>query len=56
MAAKRARLVYRMLRYGMKYLDQGAEFYEAQHREREVKNRKWKEAKREFQVIDAPAA
>ena len=32
MAAKLARLVYRMLRYGMKYVDQGAEFYEAQHR------------------------
>ena len=31
MAAKLARLVYRMLRYGMKYVDQGAEFYEAQH-------------------------
>jgi len=29
MAAKLARLVYRMLRYGMKYVDQGAEFYEA---------------------------
>src|SRR5205809_6874379 len=28
MAAKLARLVYRMLRYGMKYVDQGAAFYE----------------------------
>ncbi|MGA7313075.1 MAG: hypothetical protein WBX22_03810, partial [Silvibacterium sp.] len=26
MAAKLARLVYRMLRYGMKYVDQGAKF------------------------------
>jgi transposase len=33
MAAKLARLVYRMLRYGMKYVDRGAEFYEAQHRQ-----------------------
>ena len=32
MAAKLARLVYRMLRYGMKYMDKGAAFYEAQHR------------------------
>jgi len=32
MAAKLARLVYRMMRYGMKYVDQGARFYEAQHR------------------------
>jgi len=31
MAAKLARLIYRMLRYGMKYVDQGAEFYEAQN-------------------------
>src|SRR2546430_9051889 len=32
MAAKLARLIYRMLRYGMKYVDQGAAFYELQHR------------------------
>src|SRR5882724_478836 len=31
MAAKLARLIYRMMRYGMKYVDQGARFYEAQH-------------------------
>jgi hypothetical protein len=28
MAAKLARLVYRMLRYGMEYVDRGAAFYE----------------------------
>ena len=28
MAAKLARLVYRMLRYGMKYVDKGADFYQ----------------------------
>ena len=32
MAAKLARLVYRMLRYGIKYVDRGVEFYQAQHR------------------------
>jgi hypothetical protein len=32
MAAKLARLLDRMLRYGMKYVNQGAEFYETQHR------------------------
>jgi hypothetical protein len=31
MAAKLAGLLYRMLRFGMKYVDQGAEFYETQH-------------------------
>src|SRR5205823_13784346 len=36
MAAKLARLVYRMLRYGMKYVDQGAQFYDAQHRKLQV--------------------
>jgi len=36
MAAKLARLVYRMLRYGMKYVNQGAEFYDAQHRKQQV--------------------
>ncbi len=36
-AAKLARLVYRMLRYGMKYVDQGAAFYELRHRELQIK-------------------
>jgi transposase len=56
MAAKLARLVYRMLRYGMKYVDQGAQFYEAQHRNRQINYLKWKAAKLGFQIIDAPAA
>jgi len=56
MAAKLARLVYRMLRYGMKYVDQGAAFYEAQHRQLQIKQLKWKAAKLGFQVVQAPAA
>ena len=56
MAAKLARLVYRMLRYGMKYVDQGAEFYEAQHRKLQIKQLKWKAVKLGFQVVEAPAA
>ena len=56
MAAKLARLVYRMLRYGMKYVDQGAEFYEPQHRQRQISHLKWKAAQLGFQIIDAPAA
>ena len=54
MAAKLARLVYRMLRYGMKYVDQGAEFYEAQHRQLQIRHLKWKAAKLGFQVVEAP--
>ena len=30
-AAKLARLVYRMLRYGITFIDRGAKFYDAQH-------------------------
>jgi len=56
MAAKLARLVYRMLRYGMKYVDQGAAFYEAQHRQLQIKHLKWKAAKLGFQIVQAPAA
>jgi transposase len=56
MAAKLARLVYRMLRYGMKYVDQGAEFYEAQHRKRQINHLKWKAAKLGFQIVEAAAA
>ena len=55
MAAKLARLVYRMLRYGMKYVDQGAKFYEAQHRERQITQLKWKAAKLGFHVVEAAA-
>jgi len=44
MAAKLARLVYRMLRYGMKYVDKGAATYQAQHRQSQIKQLKWKAA------------
>jgi hypothetical protein len=35
-AAKLARLVYRMLRYGMKYVDKEAAFYDAEHRQQQI--------------------
>src|SRR2546422_6359916 len=56
MAAKLARLVYRMLRYGMKYVDQGAAFYELKHRERQVHQLKWKAAQLGYKVTLLPAA
>jgi transposase len=56
MAAKLARLVYRMLRYGMKYVDQGAQFYQAQHRQLQIKHLKWKANKLGFRLVQAPAA
>ena len=56
MAAKLARLVYRMLRYGMKYLDRGAAVYEAEHQRLQLKHLKWKAAKLGYQIVQAPAA
>ena len=56
MAAKLARLIYRMLRYGMQYIDQGAEFYQEQHRQLQIKYLKRKAAQLGFQIIGAPAA
>jgi hypothetical protein len=52
MAAKLARLVDRMLRYGMSFIDRGAEFYDAQHRKLQVNKRK--AANLGFQIIEAP--
>jgi hypothetical protein len=56
MAAKLARLVYRMLRYGMQFVDQGADFYDAQHRKLQINYLKRKAANLGFQIIEAPAA
>jgi len=56
MAAKLARLVYRMLRYGMKYADRGAAFYEVEHQRLQIKHLKWKAAKLGYQIVQAPSA
>ncbi len=56
MAAKLARLVYRVLRYGMKYVDRGAAFYEAQHRQLQIKHLNSKATKLGFQIIQVPTA
>ena len=56
MAAKLARLIYRMLRYGTKYLDRGALFYETQQRARQIKGLKRKAAKLGFQLVQASPA
>src|ERR1700687_5271237 len=36
MAAKLARLVYRMLRYGQEYVDRGTAHYEEKHRQQQI--------------------
>jgi len=56
MAAKLARLVYRMLRYGMKYVDRGAEVYEEQYRRRQIIFLKRKAAELGLQVVETVAA
>ena len=56
MAAKLARLVYRMLRYGMQYVDQGAQFYQEQHRKLQINSLKWTAARLGFEIIQTRAA
>ena len=56
MAAKLARLVYRMLRYGIPYIDKGREFYDAQHRKLQVDRLKRKAHQLGLQIVEAPAA
>ena len=53
MAAKLARLVYRMLRYGMQFVDRGADLYEAQHRQRQISYLKTKATMLGFKIIEA---
>jgi transposase len=56
MAAKLARLAYRTLRYGIKYVDQGAAFYEAQYRHLQTTHLKFKAASPGYQLIQISAA
>jgi hypothetical protein len=56
MAAKLARLVYRMLRYGIRYVDRGAALYEGQQRNRQIRHLKRKAAQLGLQILEAPAA
>lgn len=56
MAARLARLVYRMLRYGMEYVDRGADFYEQQHRRRQIVSLKQKAAALGLEIVEPAAA
>ncbi len=56
MAAKLARLVYRLLRYGMKYVDRGAAFYELEHQRLRIKHLRANAAKLGFRLVEASAA
>ena len=56
MAAKLARLIYRMLRYGMQFVDLGVAYYEEQQRQRDLSSLKHKAARLGFQVTEISAA
>src|SRR5207302_3320200 len=56
MAAKLARLVYRMLRYGRKYVDQGVAVYELRHPELQIKRLKGKAHKLGYRVTPIRSA
>ena len=57
MAAKLARLVYRMLKYGEAYVDQGAVFYEEKFRQEQIKRITKQAARQGFSLVPlAPLA
>lgn len=53
MAAKLARIIYRLLKYGQEYVDKGAEYYEKQHKNRQIRNVEKLAAKLGLRVTNA---
>jgi transposase len=53
MAAKLARLIYRMLRYGQEYVDRGTAHYEEKHREQQIQFLAKKAAQHGFALVEA---
>jgi len=45
-----------MLRFGMQFIDRGADFYEAQMHGLQIRPLKWKAAKLGFPLTEIPAA
>ena len=56
MASKLARLVYRMLRYGQQYVDQGEGHYNEKYREQQIRLLEKKARQHGFQLIPAPTS
>jgi transposase len=54
MAAKLARLVYRMLRYGQQYVDRGTALYEEKYRQQQIHHLGKKAAQHGFALVPAP--
>jgi hypothetical protein len=55
MAHRLARLVYRMLKYGQRYVDKGAEYYEQRYRNQQLQFLRKKAAQLGFQLTEAKA-
>ena len=55
MAHRLARLVYRMLKYGQRYVDRGAEYYEHRYRQQQIDLLTKKAAKLGFRITAARA-
>ena len=53
-AHKLARLIYSMLRYGQKYVDAGAEYYERQHQQQALHAAKRRAAQLGYQLVPIP--
>src|SRR5664280_2510232 len=53
MAHRLARLVYRMLKYGQRYVDKGAEYYEQNYRNQQLQFLRKKAAQLGFQLTEA---
>lgn len=53
MAAKLARLIYRMLRFGQEYVDQGEAHYNEKYREQQIRLLKKKARQHGFQLVPA---
>lgn len=52
MAAKLARLIYRMLRYGQEYVDRGTAHYEERHRQQQIQFLSKKAAQHGFALVE----
>jgi hypothetical protein len=55
MAHRLARLVYRMLKYGQRYVDKGADYYEQKYRNQQLQFLHKKAAQLGFQLTEAEA-
>ena len=55
MAHRLARLVYRMLKYGQRYVDKGTEYYEQRYRNQQLQMLRKNAAKLGLQIMEAPA-